>query len=170
MGLIVNASDFGKGKHELSNGTFQAAAIDAYIEKYEAQYLADLLGADLSSDFINDLTGGAPTAARFVKIFDPLFVDRPACVIKSEGIKEMLKGFIYFEYAKDLTNKMTPQGNTLPANENADRATTLYTTFYNRYNEAVRSFRTIQQYICLNPEGFDYDKFNGNPKQFATWL
>ena len=68
----------------------------------------------------------------------------------SEGIKEMLKGFIYFEYAKDLSNQMTPYGNVKPTAENSEVVSTLFSMMYTRYNEAINSYRSIQRYLRFN--------------------
>jgi hypothetical protein len=67
--------------------------------------------------------------------------------IDSEGIKEMLKGFIYFEYVKDLSNQMTPIGLVKPDNENSTVANTLFSMMYTRYNEAIRSYNSIRDFI-----------------------
>jgi hypothetical protein len=62
----------------------------------------------------------------------------------------MLKGFVYFEYMKDLTNQTTINGQTIPQNENSLTATSLYSMMYTRFNEAVRTYRAIQWYIITN--------------------
>jgi hypothetical protein len=170
MAEILNISDFGAGKYELHTGMYTVDKLQDYIDRYEARYLIDLLGATLYAEFIADLVAGVPQSPKFEVIFNALSVEGPNCVKHSEGIKDLLKGFIYFEYAKDLINQMTSIGNTVPTGENSEKATTLYTTFYNRYNEAVRSYRVIQYYICSNPENYDYSAFKGNKKMFNTWL
>ena len=131
-----------------------------------------MLGFDLYQEFEADLTLGLgiPTEARFIKIFDALGIDKSRCVIYSEGIKEMLKGFIYYEYTKDLTNQTTSIGNTIPKGENSDIATTLYSMMFTRYNDGATSYKTIQYYICSNSDGFDYSNFSGNPKGFVNWI
>ena len=62
----------------------------------------------------------------------------------------MLKGFIYFEYCKDLTNQMTINGNVRPVGENSGDVSTLYSMMYARYNEAIQSYRAIQRHIVNN--------------------
>ena len=127
----------------------------------------------LYEEFQADLTLGAgtPTEPRFVKIFDSFGVDKMGCVIYSEGLKEMLKGFIYYEYVKDLTNQITPTGNVVPTGENSENGTTLYSMMYTRYNEACASYKTIQYWICFNNDAtYNYDGFSGNEKGFAYWI
>jgi len=170
---ILTISDFPKGKYELHTGMYDQARIEDYIERYETRYLVQLFGKALYDEFITDLNagGGTPTEARFLKLWEPLFIDCPGRhgVIQSEGIKEMLKGFIYYEYVQDLINQMSSIGNVVPVGENSEKATTLYNTMFARYNEAVKSWRTIQYEICFeNPS--EYHNFSGNQKYFNTWL
>lgn len=177
---ILTINDFPKGKYELHTGMYTQARIEDYIERYEKRYLIELFGKELHDEFIADLTlgGGTPTEARFIKLWEELSIDCPGGlvfgyhlrkgVIHSEGIKEMLKGFIYYEYIQDTVNQMSSIGNTVPVGENSEKATTLYTTMYGRYNEAVKSWRTIQYCICKNI--IDYPNFSGNIKEFNYWL
>ncbi len=172
---LINVSDFSaKGKFELHTGMFDTPRVQSYIDKYEKKYLINLLGVQLYGEFQADLlvpVVGVPTEPRFVKIFESFGVDKMGCVIYSEGIIEMLKGFIYFEYVKDLINQMTPIGNVLPTGENSDQATTLYSMMYTRYNEAAASYKTIQYWIVFNDEStYNYDGFSGNEKGFAYWI
>jgi hypothetical protein len=170
---ILTLLDFSaKGKFELHTGMYDAPRVQEYIDKYEKRYLIQLLGFELFQEFEADLIlgSGTPTEPRFIAIFDALGIDKAGCVIYSEGFKEMLKGFIYYEYAKDLINQMTPIGNVLPTGENSDKATTLYSMMFTRYNDAAASYKTIQYYICHNKEGFDFSKFSGNPKGFVYWI
>jgi len=170
---ILSVSDFtAKGKFELHTGMFDVPRVQDYIDRFEKKYLITLLGATLYDLFEVDLVLGAgtPTEPRFIKIFNALGIDDAGCVIYSEGFKEMLKGFVYFEYIKDQVNQTTSIGLVLPNGENSDRATTLYSMMYTRYNEAAASHKAIQRYICLNPDSYDYSEFNGNPKGFAYWI
>lgn len=160
--MIISVSDF-TGKYTLSKGMFEDTLIQDYIDRYEPRYLKQLFGVKLYEEFISDLQGNTPQSPNFVKIFNPFSEDVGAyyyhwsrrydttqTMLDSEGIKEMLKGFIYYEYAKDLVNQMTPFGNTKPQSENSTIANTLFSMMYNRYNEAIRSYQSIQDYILLN--------------------
>ena len=172
---LINVSDFSaKGKFELHTGMFDTPRIQSYIDKYEKKYLIQLLGVELYDEFQADLlvpVVGVPTEPRFVKIFKSFGMDKAGCVIYSEGIIEMLKGFIYYEYVKDLTNQMTPIGNVVPTGENSKDGTTLYSMMFTRYNEACKNYKTIQYWICFNSDpAFNYDGFSGNEKGFVYWI
>jgi hypothetical protein len=159
--MITSISDF-NGKYLLSKGIYDNAKIQDYIDRYEPRYLKELFGVTLFNEFMSDLDSGIPQSPNFQKIFYPFSEDLGSyyyswnsfqvhnTILDSEGLKEMLKGFIYFEYAKDLFNQMTPYGQTKPLSENSEVVNTIFSTMYNRYNEAVRTYSTIQQYIMLN--------------------
>ena len=163
--MFITIADFSaSGKYELHTGIYDVARLQAYIEKYEKRYLVNLLGVKLYEDFIANQTN-----PEFVFIYDPFEFDYSRCVIISEGMKDMLSGFIYFEYLKDLTNQITPSGNVRPIGENSADVSTLYTMMYNRYNESIRTYKAIQTFICVGKE-FVYNDFNGVNKESAYWL
>jgi hypothetical protein len=160
--MIVQVTDF-TGKYELHTGMYAQGNIQAYIDKYEVRYLRQLLGVELCNDFIADLDNqNIPRSANFLDIYNPFAYDsgynfylfnglyEGTGQLLSDGIKEMLLGFIYFEYAKDLVNQMTPFGNVKPKSENSDVANTLFSMMYARYNEAITTYRAIQHYVMMN--------------------
>lgn len=171
--MITQITDY-KGKYKLSTGMYDTAKLQDYINRYEPRYLKELLGVDLYNQFIADLdANNLPQSPNYIKIYEALSEDITALgitqtgapfngilsthylygynsILDSEGIKEMLKGFIYFEYAKDLINEMTPYGNVKPTSENSEVVGGLVTMIYTRYNEAIRTFQSIQEYVLLN--------------------
>jgi hypothetical protein len=152
--MIVNISDF-TGKYEIHRGLYDQSKLQDYIDIYEKRYLIELLGANLYSEFMSDLdTFNVPESPNFLQIYNPFYEDQNLIldnqILISEGMKQMLKGFIYFEYLKDTTNQTTPNGMAIPSNENSTTATTLYSMIYTRYNEAIRTYRAIQWYIITN--------------------
>ena len=148
--MIVTISDF-TGKYQLSTGMYDTVKLQDYIDKYEKRYLIELFGANLYTEFESDLLANVPQSPNFLKVFNPFYENLTfRQLIISDGIKEMLKGFIYFEYSKDLINQMTPYGNVRPISENSEPVSTLYSMIYARYNEAIRSYKAIQTYIQVN--------------------
>jgi len=156
--MIVNISDF-TGKYELHTGIYDQSKLQDYIDKYEMRYLIELFGASMYDEFISDLNpANIPYSPNYLALFNPFHKDVNSYVdfngttglIISEGIKEMLKGFIYYEYLKDTTNQITPNGMVIPSNENSTTATTLYSMMYTRYNEAIKTYRAIQYEIITN--------------------
>lgn len=148
--MFLTVQDF-TGKYQLSTGMYDVTKLQDYIIRYEKRYLIELFGAKLYDEFISDLVLNIPKSPNFLKVFNPFYENVTLRqLIISEGIKEMLKGFIYFEYSKDLINQMTPYGNVRPISENSEPVSTLYSMIYARYNEAIKSYKAIQTYIQIN--------------------
>jgi len=149
--MFVTVQDF-VGKYQLSTGMYDASKLQEYIDKYEKQYLIELFGAKLYDEFMSDLdVANVPQSPNFIKIFNPFYENIAMNqLIISDGILEMLKGFIYYEYSKDLINQMTPVGMVRPIGENSETVSTLYSMIYTRYNTAIKSYRAIQMYIMTN--------------------
>jgi len=165
--MIVTLSDFQTGKYELHTGMYDQDRIQNYIDLYESKYIKELLGVTLGEEFIADYQAGLLNP-NFVIIFDPLSFDYNRRIYISEGMKAMLVGFLYWEIVRDYFNQMTPVGNVIPTGENSMRSTSLSSTMWDRYNEAVRNYRAIQFYVVRNAA--DYDCFNGQHKLYSTWL
>jgi hypothetical protein len=156
--MILSIQDF-TGKYQVSTGMYDQAKLQDYINRYEPRYLKQLFGVSLYNDFQSDLLNNVPQSPNFLTLFNPLSEDmgynfyyfngvyEGVNQIDSEGIKEMLKGFIYFEYVKDLSNQITPIGLVKPDNENSTVANTLFSMMYTRYNEAIRSYNSIRDFI-----------------------
>jgi hypothetical protein len=150
--MIVTISDF-VGKYQLHSGTYVTNNIQAYIDKYEPKYLRELFGAVLYSDFMSDLDQqtNEPKSPNFRYVYFPFAEDVNVYqMLVSEGIKEMLLGFIYFEYSKDLQNQMTPYGNVQNKSELSNTVSTLSSMIWTRYNESVRTFMAIRDWMLLN--------------------
>jgi len=152
--MFIDKDDF-TGKYELHIGMYDVDKINDYISIYEQRYLVELFGAELYNQFVADLSPSIsnplPQSPNFQFVFYPFYENIVLhTIIQSEGIKQMLKGFIYFEYLKDTTNQMTPNGNVVPMGENSSTASTIYSMMYARYNEAMRTFKAIQTHIAVN--------------------
>jgi hypothetical protein len=168
--LNITYQDFGKGKFELHSGMYEQAKIDAYINKYEKQYLIKLMGVDLYNLFVADLVAGIPTDPIYLALYNSFEYDKATCggIVISEGMIDMVKGFVYFQYLKDQTNQVWVSGSVAPVGENSDNVSTLNMMIYTRYNDSIRSFKAIQQYICDNMT--IYLDYNGKGLKTAYWI
>lgn len=167
--LNITFSDFGKGKYELHKGMYEQQKINEYIDKYERLYLINLLGGNLYNLFVADLVAGVPVSTEYLAIYNAFVIDENNCdVVISDGMVEMIKGFIYFEYLKDQINQVWVSGNVSPQGENSTNISTLNQQIYTRYNDGVRIYRAIQWYICKNSN--DYLDYNGKNKSFTHWI
>lgn len=182
MGLFIAESDF-LGKYGTAKTPF--TNLDKYIDKYETRYLKDLLGAELYALFFADLTGTAPNklpqTAKYLAIFNAFDEDwqdgwycwewHKYCYASpargrqnnSNGIKEMLLGFIWWEYQRDQSFKPTPSGIVKGQAELSRETTFSEVNLAGRYNEALKSYWAIQ-WVCFTKKQTDYPKFNGLQK------
>lgn len=168
--LNITYADFGKGKYELHTGMYEQEKINAYIDKYERQYLVKLLGVDLFNLFVADLVNGIPQSPIYASLYNPFEYDYSVggCIVFSEGMVDMIKGFIYFEYLKDQTNQIAVSGNVRPVGENSNPVNNVNSMIYNRYNESIRTFKAIKTFICDNLN--DYLEYNGITLRTAYWI
>jgi hypothetical protein len=154
---IVVKTDF-KGEYNVSKTCYDQ--LDFYIEKYEHYYLVRLLGAELYTLLISDLTATdpqVPQTARFLSIFNSFDVDNGSCVVSSGGIRNMLVQFIYFHYVRETQTENTAGGtvtNSVELGVNAKFMGNIVQV----YNQAVDNSHSIQWYICDNIE--DYPEEN----------
>lgn len=167
MARFVNSSDF-KDKFEVSTGVYSNNKIQDYIDRYEDIYLVELLGVELYNQFIADLdTNNVPQDPKFIKLFEPFNEQISFTLMISRGMKDMLIGFIYFQYLKDLITQTTSVGVTKPQEQNS-KVITSHTTIYGRYNESVKTYNAIQEYILFSMT--DYADFKGVQKLYAYWI
>jgi hypothetical protein len=168
MGIFVNEYDFtNQTKFELPIGLYSTQKIDKYIERYEKDYLMELLGVELCNLLLEDVSGQVPTTEKYLKIYEPFYEQISFTYMNSKGMKDMLMGFIYFQYTKDLITQITPVGVVKPQEQNS-KVITAHTPIYLKYNESIKTYNAIQEYILFNMS--DYPEFKGLSKKYAYWL
>lgn len=165
MGLLIVKTDF-TGKYKISQNTY--SAIDSYIAKYEELYLIQLLGADLFALFKADVVNYLPQTAKYLTIYNKITKDDGNYIRVSEGMKEMILGFIYFEFMRDDKFKSTPSGVIAGQSENSRETAFEENNIYSRYNTSIKSYKTIQWYIEQNSSV--YPEYNGQDKGFSSWI
>jgi hypothetical protein len=167
MSKIVKPTDF-IGKYSISQNSFDVIKLQAFIDKYEKKYLYDLLGVTLGDLLYTDIVGVTflpPPTVIYATIFNPLNSDTNN--IRSNGIKEMLLGFIYWEYCIQNLIKNTPTGFVVAANEVSNAIDWNSTPIYSNYNESVETYRDIQIYVYNN--SIDYPDYKGTHKSINHW-
>ncbi len=165
------------GFTEQSINEFTSPKLQLYLDRLEPRLLTDLLGCDLYDLFVLDLlpTPAVPTSvpqtAIYISIFDAFCNDdgnTNGHQHVSEGIIEMLKFFIMFEYANDNQYDFALTGATKNTFSNAEIAKLNMTNAIDNYNLGVKTYREIQWFICDNSA--DYPLYNGMKKEFMSWL
>lgn len=168
--MFLTPTDF-TGFYAISNGgANQNDKIEDYIAEYEPDFLRDLLGVELYDLFVADLDPitGLPVTARFLDIYNAIYLDDDSCIRISKGMKEMLKGFVYFNIVRDSDFHNTISGNVKNEFSNASSVTTIQMGLNERYNVAVGYYNTIQWFICENSSV--YPEYNGQSKEVEVWL
>ena len=157
---ILENTDF-TDEYKISFTCFSEEDLDAYIVRYEKYYLTRLLGAELYTLFIADLTGNpsVPTAPRFTAIFDAFDDDNDGgTLISSEGMKEMLKQFVYFHFTRDQVYKASPLGRVKPESSISSPPSSKGYNLVESFNKGLCNYNAIQWYIDENST--DYPEEN----------
>lgn len=166
MSVYIQISDF-KAQSNVAKDKFTKNDLQDYIDKFEVIYLQDLLGAELYEAFATDfaIDGTKPTDPKFTEIWEAFAKDDSCGVIRSEGMKELLSLFIYFEYLRDQPVKNNISGPQHNVQANSEQAEWNQTNIFTNYNEGVSTYYAIQWIICTNPNGYDWNLFNGIGKE-----
>jgi hypothetical protein len=156
---IVERADF-VNKFEIHTMGSNDAKLQAYIDRYEVDYLVDLFGVELYNLFIDNIED-----VIYAKLLDPiLFQTNCGKIYNSKGIKDMLLGFIYFEYQRDSRVQQTINSAVKIKSNVSDRADILSMNLYGRFNESVETFKAIQEYLQENST--DYPAFMGVDRNY----
>ncbi len=160
--ILLTLADF-KNFHQLARSAATDAVLQAYIDKYEVQYIYQLLGKHLGHNFISDLdaTTHLPTAQRFKNIFNEIYVqdDRGGRLWISPGMKSLLLSLVFYNYVFKTQAKHTQTGVVLNQIEVSQLASN--TDFAEaKWNEALDGIETIQWY-CKHYAPSQYPEYKG---------
>lgn len=168
---ILQPSDFTENPIYNIALTLQAETeLEAMIDDVEKNTLQELLGCELYTLFIADLTVGTPQVPQtqiYIDIFDAFCFDHVLCGPQtSKGIKDLLMAYTYFEWHRYNLNKSTSTGMVRGDSENSNSVLAESFGTYDKYNRAVDSYRSIQQYIYDNSTL--YPTFEGRRKLYNS--
>ena len=168
---ILTINDFSNGRYKIPVNPTQEIDLTDKITYVEGYYLPRLLGVELYNLFIADLAApvaGEPTDPRFVKIFNPFYYQESGdceILVQSKGIKEMLKGMVYYLYTRDEVSRITTVGIKKTDSENSQNVSAIKHDITSRWNQSIETYKAIQYYIC-NADDFEYDEFQGVNEPF----
>lgn len=168
MASVLDIDDFEEGRYTIPANPEQEDGLQSYIDSVEDKYLVELLGVELYGLFKAevDANNGVPTSPRFVKIFDP-FTEQinggqfgANLILQSQGMKDMLKGIVYFLYVRDQVTVVTTVGVKETKGENSVNVSSIKQQVNSRYNQSVCTYQAIQHYMCaIDPD--NYPEFAG---------
>lgn len=180
----LTTADFASGKYKIAQDNFSTASLQSYIDKFEKVYLQSLLGVDLYDLYIAAVDGNGgvnPPAGIYLDIHQPFAADNrnPICssdeiaayyhgsIVRSEGILEMLKGFIYFEFVRDQPVKNTISGEVENNVEQGKVLNSVQSGLREKFNAAVMTHIAIQWKIGQSSSS--YPLFNGQEADIITY-
>lgn len=171
MSLYIAISDF-KAQTKIAKDIFTTGDLQPYLDKFEVRYLQELLGCELYEAFATDfaILGNKPTDPKFTEIWEAFCKDDSFHIHRSEGIKEMLAMFIYFEYLRDQPAKNNIAGMQKNVQANSEAIPSQGTNVYTLYNEALETYCAIQWIIRDNPNDYDWDMYNGQLKELISMI
>lgn len=135
MAIIVSYTDFTSGPLKINMSSFQQTDFASFVTIYEARILRDLLTDKLQKEIaaLSSLTG------KYAALINGYYyTDSEGIPKTNEGLKELLKRFLYFYYRKDNWQSSST-GATKNQNENAVALPNVENSqvIYSRYNEGV---------------------------------
>jgi len=164
MGILINTTDF-VGKYELAYNTFGANTLDSFIDQYETNFLYDLLGKTLGDAFIASVVNNVPVGAAYLAIYNVIELDLGCDYARNEGMKNMLLGFLFFEWMRTNPIKSTVNGQAIMTNENSTPVIDNW-GITRIYNNSINYYQIIQYYINQNLT--DYPNYKGQHKGYAS--
>ena len=156
---IISITNFA-GKYAVSTNEFSENDLNDYIVRYETKLLVELFGKELYDLWVGSLL------TIYTDLTAPMiFQSNGSCgnkVFESKGIADMLTGFIYWEYERDIYTQRTLNGSMKNSSENSEASSQAMANLHGRYNEALDTYEAIQQYITEKSD--IYPEFNGVKK------
>jgi len=160
---LTTQTDY-KGTVRISQNGLDGDILQDYLDEKEPMYLKDLLGCDLYDLYVADLdVNEIPQTAPYTTIFNPICNDDDCDQKRSRGIKEMLKGFMYFEYVRDQHQINSSIGVSRSKGVASDMILPGSSIINKPYNLAVKDYQAIQYYICQNMT--DFPTYEGLKKE-----
>jgi len=165
MASITTPADF-NGQYSINRNKHNTNDIIACIDSVEELVLLELFGVDFKTIVLD---GVANTDPIYEFLFEPFnYQDSCDRIWVSKGIKEMLLGFVYFEWFATHSVAVVLDGQRENESENSKSASSLRANNEKRYNDAVKTYRAIQAYINENLD--IYPEFKGKGKLLMNWF
>ena len=165
MASITAPSDY-TGLYTIAINSKNSDAVQACIDDVETQILCELFGVDFKDIVLAGVVAEDPI---YEQLYNPFnYQDSCNKVWTSKGVKEMLKGFVYFKWHSMNQTTATINGIRNVDAENSSPASSIQSNTEARYNEAIQTYRAIQAYTI---EHLDiYSEFKGVYKRLTSWF
>ena len=163
MGVYIDVSNFRQGEYSIMLSGKQVSDLTDIITKYETIIITELLGSDLGEDFMNSTTPPGTDV-----IVPPFNITVGGTFYKSKGLIEMLKGFVYFYYGRQLMSMMRSDSIVKGDSENSNTLGNFNTGILQAWNDAVNTYQAIQGYIgAVKGNGSTWDTYDGQCGEYS---
>jgi hypothetical protein len=162
---IITTADFKEGEYKIPDASSSLSTavnkLQGFIDRYKDRCLNQLYGKALADTirayYAADKT---PADALLNKIINPFTFDDGG-IKESGGVKEILQGYIFYEYARNEAIDYSLMGANVPKSETADRVSPSdqLRMAESKFNCIIESVEAIQGY-CEN-NSTDYPTFDG---------
>ena len=168
MANIVTISDF-EGSFQIQSDTRTTARFNLVRDEYQNEFIYTMMGAELGALFLADLDGsGVPQTAIYLSLYNAFQEDTDfGALVRSRGIKEAVKAYVWFFFARNNNHLITTSGNTVKRSENADVSIDPFYLAQN-FNKAIETAHAIQWYINENLS--DYPTYNGQELEYMIGI
>ena len=159
--ILLTTADFA-GYNYLNTTTATLTRLQAYIDRYEKQYICELLGVELGELFIADLAN-ASQDVRFVAIQDAFYEQTTGGTIYiSKGMVDFLLCAVAYHYIKDTQYSHTTSGvaKMLTEAQKDQSGENAYRYAERRFNESLDTVDAIQ-WFCKTEAATDYPEYKG---------
>lgn len=167
MSRFVTIDDFKVQPFRVPKNQNDGTSFQALIDKAERDCINALFGKELADLFLADWDAvpTGPIDPRFVFIYNAFTFQDDHYYLVSDGIKEMLQGFIYFEIMRKMRQtRVTTTGTKKSRSANSESVPVNDHDVNGRYNTAVDTFQVLQTYMkCVDPDL--YPEFKGIHKK-----
>lgn len=161
MSSVIQYTDF-TGVYRLAVNNYTSTNLQVTINQHETNILYKLLGQELATLYLANLTNGVPTDARFLTIHNAFLKGETSDPKQSIGIKNLLLAYVYYEYITGNTTISTDAGETKLETEtaNVQSQENNFRKAESRFNAMLDSWEAIQWY-CSEEASADYPEFAG---------
>lgn len=156
--ILLSVDDFDNGFLAIATNNFTEDDLQDYIDRYETFYICKILGAVFGQALIAEIAGTVSPANQ-VLLDEWKKNDSCGKLIFSRGLKEALKGLIFYHVIANQDSESTQAGTTRPVSETSVR-TQAAGTARRRYNDALDTIDAIR-WKCTVDAREDYPDYKG---------
>jgi hypothetical protein len=165
MAIEITSENF-TGKFSVTLNGFATADFDIYIERYKTVYLVEMLGVELYDLFIQGLIDEDELSE---KLYNSFYEQVDCNLLYSNGVIDMLVGFIYYHWLIDQKVTQSIAGGVKTKGENSTLPKNDYGYIFDRYNESIKTYKAIQQYCIDNSAVYPTFKGIGKSYKMLQW-